>query len=379
MNLSNIRLSGIPEAFCGLLDLKHLSLSADKIIDYYYEGDSNLNSIPTLPNSFCQLIGLVKLLIVGVGISDLPESIYQLRNLEILDVSKNCISWLPASFTCLLKLRVLNISNNCLYILPLDFNKLKSLQHLLISHNKISQLPENIEVAGNLVTLDIYDNEVDFVDHSLIVNSSLIRFDVAMNYLEVGCMPTSEVILYNEMQYKLRTCKEDVGEQFIVLVENAESRSCDSKIKPSVEEDVFTKSCIDENRYCGCIGSCMCLDFDPSNANISGPSLNDSSLDIEGKLDPEDWSEEVNDYGLIANCSFQYNLQRMDLENYWGDNQFCPADHHATPRSESLVKKWENLIRNHRLGSRVSNSEMEALCYFTKPNEFQFEDAEVVS
>jgi len=75
MNLSNIRLSGIPEAICGLLDLKHLNLSADKIINYYYEGDSNLNRIPTLPNSFCQLIGLVKLLIVEVGISDLPESI----------------------------------------------------------------------------------------------------------------------------------------------------------------------------------------------------------------------------------------------------------------------------------------------------------------
>jgi len=324
-------------------------------------------------------IGLVKLLIVGVGISDLPESIQQLRNLEILDVSKNCISWLPSSFTCLSKLRVLNISNNCLYILPLDFNRLQGLQHLLVSHNKISQLPESIEVVGNLVTLDIYDNELEDVNRSLIVNSSLKRFDVAMNYLDVGCMPKNEVILYTSMQYKLRTWKEDVGEHFIAVVENAESRSCDCKIKPPVEEDVLTSSCIDESRYCGCISNCRCLDHDLSTVDFSGPSISNDSLDVKGKLDPEDWSEEVNDYGLTAKCSFQYNLLRMDLENYWGDNQFCPADHHATPRSVSLVKKWEHLLRNHRLGRQVSKNELEALCYFTKPGEFQFEDAEVVN
>jgi hypothetical protein len=38
---------------------------------------------------------------------------------------------------------------------------------------------------------------------------------------------------------------------------------------------------------------------------------------------------------------FRHNLQRMDLELYWGKEQFCPADLHNTPRNEKIIQKWE--------------------------------------
>ena len=31
----------------------------------------------------------------------------------------------------------------------------------------------------------------------------------------------------------------------------------------------------------------------------------------------------------------------MDQESWWGEDQFCPADQHATPRNEKMMKNWE--------------------------------------
>ena len=31
----------------------------------------------------------------------------------------------------------------------------------------------------------------------------------------------------------------------------------------------------------------------------------------------------------------------MDQESWWGSEQFCPADLHATPRNEKILKNWE--------------------------------------
>ena len=37
----------------------------------------------------------------------------------------------------------------------------------------------------------------------------------------------------------------------------------------------------------------------------------------------------------------------MDQESWWGDDQFCPADQHATPRNEQILKSWEVNKESH--------------------------------
>jgi hypothetical protein len=48
-----------------------------------------------------------------------------------------------------------------------------------------------------------------------------------------------------------------------------------------------------------------------------------------GPGEPEDW--ESQDEETAVPCQRLYNLARMDLEQFWGAGQFCPADLHTEP------------------------------------------------
>jgi len=88
----------------------------------------------------------------------------------------------------------------------------------------------------------------------------------------------------------------------------------------------------------------------------------------------EDWTNHLEPYSP-PKLSYCHNLLRMDQESWWGSEQFCPADLHATPRNEKILKNWERdrQMRKMRHVGRWGRKQLPTLPLL---REGQFEDAD---
>lgn len=101
--------------------------------------ESTLNNFWDLPMEvFYNPKTVVELNLSNVRLGGLPDDICKLERLKVLDVSKNHISYLPDSFSSLKSLEELNISGCILAYLPENFNQLSTLKKLLLNDNKVS-------------------------------------------------------------------------------------------------------------------------------------------------------------------------------------------------------------------------------------------------
>ena len=102
------------------------------------------NRISWLPNEFCQLRKLETLIIVNNGLSILPDNFGNLSALKELIAGSNKFSHLPASMNKLKELRLLDLYDNDFSEIPWDVVNLENLQGLDLEYNFFST--ENLMV-----------------------------------------------------------------------------------------------------------------------------------------------------------------------------------------------------------------------------------------
>jgi len=383
LDLSNLSMNNMPISLCKVLDLRHLNISNNKA--YSWDKTYCSNSLPYLPIEFTRLVGLVKFLAFGVKLTELPDEIHHLRNLQIIDISKNNLRWLPSTIHLLPKLRLMNISDNNINMLPLYLEELKSLEHLIASHNRISELPEKLGFNSNLLTLDMYDNRLYRVQDMRLV-TGLMRCDFAMNYINVESLEKDMIIKYRQMEAKLRSWNENLGEGYIVNMCNLNTRESTQRVEEydNLNAALVSGDRSDSDWLVGGIDSettetCK-SDLEISSNMTEEENAVNSIGEINEESDQSDeWTIEDNSFDLPAKMSFRHNLERMDLELYWGKDQFCPADQHASPRNKKVLQFWEDerLNRADKVGCKATHTASYVQLTYEEPIQDQFEDAEL--
>ncbi|XP_028174323.1 protein scribble homolog [Ostrinia furnacalis] len=138
--LSHLFTNRVLEVPCGGLenccDLEKLNLSNTHIynvvanIDMFVslvEINLSQNYISGLPNEFCNLHNLKCCILSFNQILYLPDEMRKLKNLVVLLVDSNELCTLPDSLVDLKNLEVLDVYNNCLYEIPDEIMKLAEL------------------------------------------------------------------------------------------------------------------------------------------------------------------------------------------------------------------------------------------------------------
>ncbi|MCL2007215.1 MAG: hypothetical protein FWG77_03930 [Treponema sp.] len=126
--LSRTSITKIPESLC-YCPIEHLEFYGDFI---------------TLPESFGDLSGLIKLELYSSKLKNLPESFGKLKKLEYLSLRTWHDLKLPESFGKLTALREFYIRANNMKTFPKSINGLKNLKTLSLESDKLQSLPESI-------------------------------------------------------------------------------------------------------------------------------------------------------------------------------------------------------------------------------------------
>jgi len=409
LELENTYIRIFPEPIACLLDLKHLLLSnkstnisstSHQTRDYFKRDGLRLphieshqsqafqfqlnrdqllmkNSLWTLPTCVSSLAGLVKLEAVDVGLTDLPDSIGTLKNLKILDISRNNLSWIPSSFIDLKNLIFCNLSKNGILRLPLDLETMEHLSHLFVSFNMLAELPEDLHLLKGLQTLDVYENQISTVPKGFDQND-LVRFDMAQNDITV--------------QQFIDQTNQEAFSRYLKMQNSIRTWSCELEISRK-ENYQLDSTLLQERRDFRLVLDEKSQDLIKSLTSDSEDDLSDHNdeeyletinkethslahpIDTEEK--EEDWACQMQAYSPTR-PSYSHNLLRMDQENWWGSDQFCPADLHATPRNEILLKNWERdrqLRMMRHIGKRNRRS-LQQSSDFPLIIEGQFDDAD---
>lgn len=186
LDMSDNRISRIPNKIYKLPVLKHLDLSH--------------NQIKKISKKIGQLKHLQTLNLSMNKMEELPRNIFQLRYLQSMDLSHNYIKELPY-FTKLKRLTHLNLSYNKLKTIPDNVHQLTSLRELDLSNNRITHLPEKIGSLKNLEVLDLSHNELKELPKRITRFRRLQQLDVSGNHLDAEniarlkkYLPNTEII-----------------------------------------------------------------------------------------------------------------------------------------------------------------------------------------
>lgn len=160
LNLSGLRLTSLPDAIGGLVELNYL--------------DCSLNSLTTLPDSICTTT-LEVLICRHNPLNALPENLGKCDGLKKLDCSYDTLAWLPDNIGTALE--ALKCCGNRLTYLPDSIST--DLKKLDCSTNRLTALPDCISTA--LEKLDCSGNSLTTLPESLPVTISQADFDCRFN------------------------------------------------------------------------------------------------------------------------------------------------------------------------------------------------------
>lgn len=139
LDLSNNRLSDLPNSLKDLQKLVYLSIDSNK---FFY-----------IPNIVSELFSLKTLIARNNCIENVPSSLENLTNLENLDLSSNRVKDLPSSYSRLNQLKCLSLTHNLFKIIPSCVqNGMRNLLEFKFSQNFRSEL----NVPLNSVKLTIF-------------------------------------------------------------------------------------------------------------------------------------------------------------------------------------------------------------------------------
>jgi internalin A len=171
LDLSELRLTEIPESLISLLQLEHLVLSD--------------NLLTTLPEWLGDFTNLKDLDVARNRLTILPESIKELQQLEILDLANNDLTALPNALGELRQLRYLYLMATNLKTVPNCLTKLPRLEELYLDSNELTDLPHSISRLINLVALCLSNNQLKALPDSLGKLTHLQILDLSDNQLQV--------------------------------------------------------------------------------------------------------------------------------------------------------------------------------------------------
>lgn len=161
LDLSQLKLTEIPESISQLSDITELNL--------------NFNRISTLPD-FLFLCIRLRSLYLGVNqICIIPPAFANLIDLERLGLSSNRIEVIPDFLTQLSKLEFLNFSENRIKIIPECLADLTNLQELCLDNCQIRTIPDSFAKLINLEILDVRKNQLASIPESLAKLPKLYR------------------------------------------------------------------------------------------------------------------------------------------------------------------------------------------------------------
>jgi Leucine-rich repeat (LRR) protein len=194
LDLSNIKLSKLPEGIGYLSKLESLDLSENLLRDIPESFDQltqlkllNLskNQLNALPEWLGQLTQLQTLDLSHNQLTALPESLGLLTQLQSLDLSSNQLTSLPESFKQLAKLQSLDLLRNSFMMIPTWLGNLAELAFLRISHNQLNELPEEICELGKLTRLYLNNNKLRRIPEKISKLHSLRRFALEGNRITI--------------------------------------------------------------------------------------------------------------------------------------------------------------------------------------------------
>ncbi|XP_038664994.1 leucine-rich repeat-containing protein 69 isoform X2 [Scyliorhinus canicula] len=147
LNLGNNSFEELPDVLKHLRQLKKLHLFGNKL--------------ETLsPSVFESLTNLVLLNLSNNKLTTLPEEIHRLEQLKYLTLNNNQLESIPSKLCVLQKLCELHVARNELKSLPHDIGYLTNLKTLSVPRNQIQELPEELCMLRNLKVLDVAGNQL---------------------------------------------------------------------------------------------------------------------------------------------------------------------------------------------------------------------------
>ncbi|MBM3207947.1 MAG: hypothetical protein FJZ57_05005 [Chlamydiae bacterium] len=215
LDLSNLNLESLPDIF------DH-SVCRYRLRDFIV----SQNNLVYLPESICNMEGLMVLYLSGnklqaiparIGnirnltnlsleknqLQDLPYSIAGLSKLTNLDLSYNRFSFVPEPILYLSSLKRLHLQNNQLQVIPDSVDNLKELNCLNVSENNLESIPRSIGKLNKLTNLSLSSNPILFVPDSIGLLDKLIVLSMA-NINTLQSLPSSLLHLKSNCQILLR-------------------------------------------------------------------------------------------------------------------------------------------------------------------------------
>src|SRR5271165_3407521 len=224
LDLSELKLSALPEAIGQLSQLHELSLSGNRL-NTLPEAIGQLsqlrklylhnNQLSTLSEAIGQLSQLHELSLSGNQLNTLPEAIGQLSQLQLLYLSGNQLSTLPEAISQLSQLRLLYLSGNQLSTLPEAISQLSQLQQLGVYGNQLSTLPEAIGQLSHLQQLDLSRNQLSTLPEAIGQLSQLQQLDLHNNQLSTLPEAIGQLSQLKELSLsgnRLSTLPEAIGQ-----------------------------------------------------------------------------------------------------------------------------------------------------------------------
>ncbi|MEU7827318.1 leucine-rich repeat domain-containing protein, partial [Catellatospora sp. NPDC049133] len=169
LDLSDLRLTRLPDSFTTLTALTTLNLGHNKLTELP-DSLGNLTTLTTLnlgnnelaqlPDSLGDLTALTELDLGDNQLTSLPGWLGNLTTLTELDLGDNQLTSLPGWLGNLTTLTTLDLRNNKLTQLPDSLGNLDNLTTLNLGHNKLTQLPDSLGNLDKITTLYLYYNQL---------------------------------------------------------------------------------------------------------------------------------------------------------------------------------------------------------------------------
>ncbi|KAM4709899.1 malignant fibrous histiocytoma-amplified sequence 1 [Discoglossus pictus] len=177
LDLDHNQLANFPPQLLYLPSLEELDFSGNKMLG------SNCNG--SLPEGIRSMQPLKILWLSSTGICTLPESFCELVGLESLMLDNNELSSLPGGFGSLQRLRMVNISSNSFQDFPMTLLQLLELEELYLSRNRLTVIPEEISSLSRLVTLWLDNNKIRYLPDSVVELSFLEELVLQGNQIAI--------------------------------------------------------------------------------------------------------------------------------------------------------------------------------------------------
>ncbi|QKQ75289.1 leucine-rich repeat domain-containing protein [Nostoc sp. TCL240-02] len=192
LDLSNMKLTEIPEAIASLTGLQELNLSYNQLtqlpeaiasLTQLQQLNLSDNQLTTLPEVIASLSQLQQLYLSGNQLAEVLEVIASLTQLQRLHLSHNQLTQLPEAIASLTQLQELNLSYNQLTELSEAIAFLTQLQNLDLSRNQLTELPEAIAFLTQLQELNLSYNQLTEVPEAITSLTQLQELNLSYNQL----------------------------------------------------------------------------------------------------------------------------------------------------------------------------------------------------